>query len=140
MGSLEVPNDSATAEGGAAAAAAVATAGDDSASTPAADAAGDTDAAAAAAAAAGWAIAIHGGAGVINTHNAEWLAATRQGLEAALDAGVKVSRAPAQGRRAAREERSCGSCWPHSPGHRALVLLQSIAHLPTHRCPAAQTP
>lgn len=37
-----------------------------------------------------WALAVHGGAGVINSDNAEWIAATREGVEAALDAGAQV--------------------------------------------------
>lgn len=37
-----------------------------------------------------WALAIHGGAGVINTDDAEWVAATEEGMARALDVGVKV--------------------------------------------------
>jgi len=40
-----------------------------------------------------WALAIHGGAGVINTDNTEWIKSTTAGMEAALDAGIKVLQA-----------------------------------------------
>ncbi|GBF97695.1 hypothetical protein Rsub_09753 [Raphidocelis subcapitata] len=37
-----------------------------------------------------WVLAIHGGAGVINTRDPEWVATTKAGLETALDAGIEV--------------------------------------------------
>lgn len=47
----------------------------------------------------GWSIAIHGGAGVINTDDPAWIAATRKGLDDALEAGVAVSKGRGRGRR-----------------------------------------
>lgn len=40
-----------------------------------------------------YALAIHGGAGVINTSNSLWIGSAMEGLQAALDAGHAVLRA-----------------------------------------------
>jgi hypothetical protein len=37
-----------------------------------------------------WALAIHGGAGVINSDNEEWIRETKEGIAEALQVGVKV--------------------------------------------------
>lgn len=73
-----------------------------------------------------------GGAGVINSDNAEWLASTRAGLEAALDVGAGVRRHSARAAAARPVHQRCGQ-----PAGRSALQTPASAAVRTPKQPCA---
>lgn len=79
-----------------------------------------------------WALAIHGGAGVINSNNEEWLADAKRGLAAALTAGQSVLASGGSAIDAVVAAVMCMEDDPHfnaGRGQHMLLLVHQVSHM-----------